>query len=65
MEGDENKDGQTRRKIGIVDRKTRKEQSRERERERERLKMKGEAGPFPTWFMFYTKRGRKGAGVWL
>lgn len=34
------------------DRKTR--------RERERLKMKGE--PFPTWFMFYTKRGREEAG---
>ena len=28
--------------------------------ERERLKMKGE--PFPTWFMFYTKRGREEAG---
>lgn len=27
------------------------------ERERKRLKMKGETGPFPTWFMFYTKRG--------
>lgn len=32
---------------------------RERERGGE-LKMKGETGPFPTWFMFYTRAKRGG-----
>lgn len=49
-EGDENKGGQTKKWKNRIGKRG----------ERERLKMKGE--PFPTWFMFYTKRGREEAG---